>query len=192
MLILLALAIGTVNAVDMPVRQAFSVEMVGREDIGNAVALNSAMFNGARVIGPAVAGITIGLVGVPWAFTVDALSFLAVIVALALMRDAELMSPARIARPESVSDVMAQLREGLSYVRRTPIVLMSLARDRPGVDLRHELQRRDPAARRGRAAQRRHRVRLPHGGVRPRLAAGGPVARLPRRGRARPSSASAR
>ena len=126
LLILLALAIGTVNAVDMPVRQAFSVEMVGREDIGNAVALNSAMFNGARVIGPAVAGITIGLVGVPWAFTIDALSFLAVIVALALMRDAELLSPARIARPESVSDVMTQLREGLSYVRRTPIVLMSL------------------------------------------------------------------
>ena len=110
----------------MPVRQAFSVEMVGREDIGNAVALNSAMFNGARVIGPAVAGITIGLVGVPWAFTIDALSFLAVIVALALMRDSELQSPARIARPESVSDVMVQLREGLSYVRRTPIVLMSL------------------------------------------------------------------
>jgi MFS family permease len=126
LLILLALAIGTVNAVDMPVRQAFSVEMVGREDIGNAVALNSAMFNGARVIGPAVAGITIGLVGVPWAFTIDALSFLAVILALALMRDSELQSPARIARPESVSDVMVQLREGLSYVRRTPIVLMSL------------------------------------------------------------------
>ena len=77
----------------MPVRQAFSIEMVGREDIGNAVALNSAMFNGARVIGPAVAGITIGLVGVPWAFTIDALSFLAVIVALALMRDAELHEP---------------------------------------------------------------------------------------------------
>ena len=49
----------------MPVRQAFAVEMVGREDIGNAVALNSAMFNGARVIGPAVAGLTIGAVGVP-------------------------------------------------------------------------------------------------------------------------------
>ncbi len=125
-LILLALVIGTVNAVDMPVRQAFSVEMVGREDIGNAVALNSAMFNGARVIGPAVAGLTIGLVGVPWAFTIDALSFLAVLLGLALMRDSELQSPARIARPESVTDVMTQLREGLSYVRRTPIVLMSL------------------------------------------------------------------
>ena len=56
-LIVLALCIGTVNAVDMPVRQSFAVEMVGREDIGNAVALNSAMFNSARVIGPAVAGL---------------------------------------------------------------------------------------------------------------------------------------
>ena len=60
LLILLALVIGTVNAVDMPVRQAFAVEMVGREDIGNAVALNSAMFNGARIVGPAVAGLVIG------------------------------------------------------------------------------------------------------------------------------------
>ena len=132
LLILLALAIGTVNAVDMPVRQAFSVEMVGREDIGNAVALNSAMFNGARVIGPAVAGITIGLVGVPWAFTIDALSFLAVIVALALMRDSELQSPARIARPESVSDVMVQLREGLSLRPPHPDRADEPARHRPG------------------------------------------------------------
>ena len=52
------------NAVDMPVRQSFAIEMVGREDIGNAVALNSAMFNGARVVGPAVAGLTIGAFGV--------------------------------------------------------------------------------------------------------------------------------
>ena len=51
LLIILALVIGTVNSIDMPVRQAFAVEMVGREDIGNAVALNSAMFNGARIIG---------------------------------------------------------------------------------------------------------------------------------------------
>src|SRR4249919_1895674 len=58
-IIVLALLLGCANAVDMPVRQSFAVEMVGREDIGNAVALNSAMFNGAHIIGPAVAGITI-------------------------------------------------------------------------------------------------------------------------------------
>ena len=60
MIIVLALLLGCANAVDMPVRQAFAVEMVGREDIGNVVALNSAMFNGARMVGPAVAGLTIG------------------------------------------------------------------------------------------------------------------------------------
>ena len=97
LLILLALIIGTVNAVDMPVRQAFAVEMVGREDIGNAVALNSAMFNGARIVGPAVAGLTIGALGVAAAFVVDAASFLAVIVALLMMRESELHSPAWIA-----------------------------------------------------------------------------------------------
>jgi MFS family permease len=125
-LVFLALIIGTVNAVDMPVRQAFSVEMVGREDIGNAVALNSAMFNGARVIGPAVAGLTIGAFGVPLAFAIDAVSFLAVIIGLAAMREDELRSPARIARPASFGDAMTQLREGLDYVRATPLVLVAV------------------------------------------------------------------
>jgi MFS family permease len=126
LLIILALVIGTVNSIDMPVRQAFAVEMVGREDIGNAVALNSAMFNGARIIGPAVAGLVIGAVGVTMAFVVDAASFLAVIVGLAMMRDTELMSPARIARPESFDEAMVQLREGLHYVRVTPAVLIAV------------------------------------------------------------------
>ena len=125
-IILLALIIGAVNAVDMPVRQAFAVEMVGREDIGNAVALNSAMFNGARVVGPAIAGLTIGAFGVPMAFAIDAVSFLAVIIGLAAMRDSELRSPAMIARPDSFGGVMTQLREGLHYVRANPVVLMAM------------------------------------------------------------------
>ena len=70
---------GVRNAVDMPTRQAFAVEMVGREDVGNAIALNSAMFNGARVLGPAIAGLVIGAFGVSLAFLIDALSFLAVL-----------------------------------------------------------------------------------------------------------------
>ena len=85
MIVALAALLGCANAVDMPVRQAFAVEMVGREDIGNAVALNSAMFNGARIVGPAVAGLTIGAVGVAAAFAINAASFLAVIVGLAAM-----------------------------------------------------------------------------------------------------------
>ncbi|MFL5646524.1 MAG: MFS transporter [Chloroflexota bacterium] len=125
-LILLALVIGTVNAVDMPVRQSFAVEMVGREDIGNAVALNSAMFNGARIVGPAVAGLVIGAVGVTAAFVIDAISFLAVIAALLAMRDSELTPAAPITRPGSFAGVMTQLREGLHYVRITPVVLLGI------------------------------------------------------------------
>ena len=126
LLILLALVIGTVNSIDMPVRQAFAVEMVGREEIGNAVALNSAMFNGARIIGPAVAGLTIGAFGVPMAFAIDAVSFLAAIFGLAAMREGELRPTTRIARPDSVTGVMTQLREGLHYVRVTPVVLVAM------------------------------------------------------------------
>jgi MFS family permease len=123
----IALLIGLRNAVDMPTRQAFVVEMVGREDIPNAVALNSATFNGARIIGPAVAGLVIGAVGVPLAFLIDALSFLAVLVGLWLMDERDLKLPPAIPRPHSVSEVMANLREGLVYVRDTRIVLLAVA-----------------------------------------------------------------
>jgi MFS family permease len=126
LLIAIALAIGTANAFDMPVRQSFAVEMVGREDVGNAVALNSAMFNGARIIGPAIAGLTIGAVGVAAAFVIDAVSFLAVIAALLAMRESELHSPPLSPRPHSVGAVWTQLVEGLDYVRRTPLVLMAV------------------------------------------------------------------
>jgi MFS family permease len=122
----LALLLGCANAVDMPVRQSFAVEMVGREDIGNVVALNSAMFNGARIVGPAVAGLTIGLVGVAAAFTVNAFSFLAVIIGLLAMRDSELRSPPRIDRPRSIGAVFVHLREGFDYVRSTPLVLLAV------------------------------------------------------------------
>ena len=80
MIVVLALALGCANAVDMPVRQSFAIEMVGPRDVGNAVAINSAMFNGARVVGPALAGLTIGAFGIAPAFAINALSFLAVII----------------------------------------------------------------------------------------------------------------
>jgi MFS family permease len=123
--LVVAFLLGIRNAVDMPTRQAFAVEMVGREDISNAVALNSAMFNGARVIGPAVAGITIGAFGVAPAFLLDGLSYLAVIVALLQMREPELHTRPGIARPESIAAVFGHLREGLVYVRRTKVVLVA-------------------------------------------------------------------
>ena len=126
MIVGLALLLGCANAVDMPVRQSFAPEMVGREDIGNAVALNSAMFNGARIVGPAVAGLTIGLIGVAAAFAVNALSFLAVIIGLLAMRDSELRPSPRIDRPHSVHGVFAYLGEGFDYVRGTPLVLLAV------------------------------------------------------------------
>jgi MFS family permease len=122
----LAAVMGVRNAVDMPTRQAFAVEMVGREDVSNAVALNSAMFNGARIIGPALAGLAIGAFGVPIAFLIDAISFLAVLAGLFLMHEAELRPAPRFDRPTSAREVFSNLAEGLHYVRRTGIVLLSV------------------------------------------------------------------
>ncbi|MHC1789101.1 MFS transporter [Solidesulfovibrio sp.] len=82
----LAMVLGLVNAVDMPTRQAFVVDMVGREDLHNAIALNSSMFNSARVVGPALAGLLVAAIGEGWCFLVNGLSYLAVIAALAAMR----------------------------------------------------------------------------------------------------------
>jgi MFS family permease len=85
-LIGIAFLVGIVNAFDVPIRQAFFVQMVGKEDLPNAIALNSSMFNAARAVGPAIAGFAIALVGAGWCFFLNGLSFVAVIVALLLMR----------------------------------------------------------------------------------------------------------
>ena len=173
MVVVLALALACANAVDMPVRQSFAIEMVGPKDVGNAVSLNSAMFNGARVIGPAIAGLTIGAFGVTVAFAINAVSFLAVIIGLSMMRDSELYMPRLVPRPKSVGDVVANLTEGLRFVRRTPVVLMAVVSGGARGHLRHELQRARPAARLGRAPQRRRGLRVPHDRVRPRRPGGG-------------------
>jgi MFS family permease len=82
----IAFLLGIVNAFDVPIRQAFLVHMVGKDDLPNAIALNSSIFSGARVIGPAIAGFTVVWVGEGWCFFLNGLSFVAVIVALLLMR----------------------------------------------------------------------------------------------------------
>ena len=164
MILVLAVLLGCANAVDMPVRQAFAIEMVGPRDIGNAVAINSAMFNGARVVGPAVAGLTIGAFGMAPAFAINALSFLAVIVGLMLMRDDELHLARLVPRPRSAGAVVENLREGLAL--RPPHADRVAGRDhgRPRRHVRHELPGRHPATRPGRARQRRLWLRLPDGG----------------------------
>jgi MFS family permease len=84
--IVIAFLVGIVNAFDVPIRQAFFVQMVGKEDLPNAIALNSSIFNGARVVGPAIAGFAIARIGEGWCFFLNGLSFAAVIVALLMMR----------------------------------------------------------------------------------------------------------
>lgn len=85
-LIFIAFFVGIVNAFDVPIRQSFFVHMVGKDDLPNAIALNSSTFNGARVVGPAIAGFAIALIGEGWCFFLNGISFFAVIIALLMMR----------------------------------------------------------------------------------------------------------
>jgi MFS family permease len=118
----LAFVLGLSNALEQPTRQAFVVEMVGKDDLMNAIALNSGLFNGARLIGPAIGGVIIALFGVRIAFMLDAISFIPIIVSLALMDMSELYG----SRPqtEGRANPIAELREGLSYAFRTPAALL--------------------------------------------------------------------
>ncbi|GAA2140089.1 MFS transporter [Kitasatospora kazusensis] len=111
---LFALLLGLVTVVDNPTRQAFVSEMVGPKDLSNAVSLNAANFQTARLVGPAVAGLLIAAVGSGWAFAVNAFSFAAVIGGLLMMRTAELRPTEPIAREKG------QLRAGLRYVKERP------------------------------------------------------------------------
>jgi MFS family permease len=113
----LAFVLGMVTVVDNPTRQTFLNEMVGPRMLRNAVSLNSANFQSARLVGPALAGVLIGAVGSGWAFLVNGFSFLATITALVFMRTDELHPTDRAPRSKG------QLRDGLRYVRRRPELL---------------------------------------------------------------------
>lgn len=108
----LASCLGVVNAFDIPGRQSFLVDMVGKDDLMNAIALNSSMFNGARVIGPAIAGILVAKIGEGYCFLGNAVSYIAVIVGLLLMR---VHSPARA----SMASPLEHMMEGFRFVNRT-------------------------------------------------------------------------
>ena len=107
----------------MPVRQSFVAELVPRDDLMNAIALSSTSFNLSRVIGPAIAGVTIAAFGVASNFGVNALSYLSVIVGLLLIRTDALY---RVPRPAVLPSIRASLAEGLGYARATPTVLWPL------------------------------------------------------------------
>jgi MFS family permease len=114
---ILALCLGMVNAFDMPTRQSFVKEMVGKDDLLNAIALNSFMFNAARILGPAAAGILISLAGEAGCFFVNGLSFLAVISGLLLMRMQDLVFS------DSNHTFLTSFKQGVSYVRGNKRVL---------------------------------------------------------------------
>jgi MFS family permease len=117
----LAAALGITNAFDLPTRHAFVVEMVGRKDLLNAIALNSSLINGARIIGPALAGITIAALGEGWCFFANGISFLAVLGGLLAMRDLE-------PPPEAPSKAspFAHIVEGFVYIGKAPPVRVLL------------------------------------------------------------------
>ncbi len=108
MVIALALFQGVVNAVDIPVRQAMTVEMVGREDLRHAISLNSMMFNLARVLGPPIGGLLVAVVGVGWCFAIDALSYAAVLTGVRLM----VFAP-RTIKPQG--NALRAIRKGVLY-----------------------------------------------------------------------------
>jgi MFS family permease len=113
-IILLAAGLGVVNSFDAPGRQAFVVDMVGREDLPNAIALNSMMFNSARIIGPASGGVLLAVIGPAWCFTINGISFFAVILGLWAMR-IDLLETKRFS-----GSPWKQLTSGLDYVVGQP------------------------------------------------------------------------
>lgn len=121
MVLVAAAATGAINVFDVPARQAFVIEMVGRQDLMNAIALNSSVFNGASVIGPAIAGLLISAVGVPLCFLANSLSYLAAIGALLLMRNLPDVVRARQEQPW-----LERLAQGAAYARNEPVVGMLL------------------------------------------------------------------
>ncbi|MCB1161675.1 MFS transporter [bacterium] len=118
----LAAMLGLINAFDVPTRQAFVVELVGRDALMNAIAFNSSAFNAARILGPAVGGVLIASLSAGGVFLINAASYLAVIAGLVMVREAELT-----ARPERVRERIVQsLKAGLDYVRHAPSVLLAI------------------------------------------------------------------
>jgi MFS family permease len=124
-ILVLAAALGFVNTLDMPARQSFVIQMVGKEDLMNAIALNSAVFNTARIVGPAIAGVVMGLVGVGVCFLANSISFAAVVISLFFIHPMKITSQDRPAQDNSLSirHILAEIKEGIKYIYRRPILL---------------------------------------------------------------------
>jgi len=119
--LVLATLLGVVNTIDMPARQAFIIEMVGKDDLMNAIAMNSSIFNAARAVGPAIAGLLIGAAGTALCFFVNGLSFLAVLWGLLLMKFDTIPS----GKPLTYN-IVDDIKEAMRYIKATPVVMITI------------------------------------------------------------------
>lgn len=125
---ILALLLGCTNAFDMPTRQAFIPELVGRQDLANAIGLNSSLFNMARIVGPGIGGLLIAWFGTAFLFVINAVSFIPVLAGIALIDISKLHAASRRKQENmSVKGTLSSLGEGLRYIKQTPIVLLTIA-----------------------------------------------------------------
>jgi MFS family permease len=121
-ILVLAASLGFVNTLDMPARQSFVIQLVGKEDLMNAIALNSAVFNTARIVGPAIAGVVMGYYGPGMCFLINSISFAAVVISLFFIHPL----PAQAVRQTTkrfLADVLADIKDGLKYIYRRRILL---------------------------------------------------------------------
>ncbi|ORX23559.1 MFS transporter [Thermoanaerobacterium sp. PSU-2] len=121
-ILVLATIVGFINTIDNPARQSFIIDLVGKEDLMNAISLNSSIFNAARIIGPGIAGVLIGLLGYALCFYLNALSFIAVITGLILI-DVKVSKSRAMLKKE---DVISDIKEGLLYIKNTPIIFATI------------------------------------------------------------------
>jgi len=119
--VILATLLGIVNTVDMPARQSFLIDLVGKEDLMNAIAMNSSIFNAARAVGPAIAGMVIAWIGTAACFFINGLSFLAVLASLLFMT-----IPPLAGKGKPSYAVLRDMGEALSYIRNTPLVMRTM------------------------------------------------------------------
>jgi MFS family permease len=123
--LVIATLLGVINTLDMPTRQAFMIELVGKEDLMNGIILNSSIFNAARIVGPSLAGFVIGKLGIALCFFLNAISFVPVIAGIAMIRVNSSAPSPEI--PLNNSQVRQEIKEGLHYVFHTPLILACMA-----------------------------------------------------------------
>lgn len=120
-ILVMSILLGVVNALDMPSRQAFVIELAGKEDLMNAIALNSMAFNTARIIGPSIAGLVMGYFGVSVCFFVNSISFAAVLISLFFIKPLQVEK-----KPKSEKPMLSEIKDGLKYIYQHDVLLFTI------------------------------------------------------------------